>query len=101
MRLVLLLGFLFSANAMACLNLKNGEQICSAWLSDVGNDGTVSLVVNANDIEGLSDCVVNVPDTGNPHRTYDAKMRACRVKASQISRDTNFTRACIMYCMKN
>ncbi len=49
----------------------------------------------------MSQCRVTIPRTGNPHRDYDNKFRACRAKAISLNLDPDQSRACSAICMKS
>lgn len=48
-----------------------------------------------------SECRVQITHTGNPHRDYDNKFRACRAKAVELGFKAEEQRTCQAICMKN
>jgi hypothetical protein len=49
----------------------------------------------------MPDCRVQIPNSGNNHHNYDAKFRACRLKAATLGYGAEEQRSCVAVCMKN
>jgi hypothetical protein len=102
----------FVANSNACVMGKSGQLICAGETVNINGingvvtdanvaSGIVTLTMDPAEINTFSECRVPPPNLGNPHRNYDAKFRACRIKATTLGFPGDQARTCQAICMKN
>jgi hypothetical protein len=109
----ILLALGFAATSNACLVLRDSQRICPGERINVqGAVGTLTdwnpltnqatIHLDASQVDALAECHVelNLP-RNNPHRAYDTKFRACKIKAANLGLYGDTGRSCIWQCMHN